>query len=222
MAAESKRLFVYIFIAIILFVRDVVGQNCVTTCTELTSCASCIIGADPKTKPLQLMQKPEFILPTQSIYTLEYPCNISCKWNRLRQACSDSPLSDAMDDPNFVYPLEPGQGDFLRFDLYVRMGSSVYCESSTGNSHHGPRTRATHTARCSRISRRANTHGCHSISSICALPDGFFSLLRTMPEIHAVMFHPCNFFQHLISTSFSTVYNSRIYCLQDITFPNRS
>jgi hypothetical protein len=139
MAAGSKRLFVYIFVAIILFVRDVASQNCIiTTCAELTSCTSCIIGADPKTKPLQLMQKPDFIFPVGlqrlNTYTLEYPCNISCKWNTLRQTCSDLPLTAATDDPNFIYPFMPGHAEYLgRFDLYIRMEATVFCESSTGN-----------------------------------------------------------------------------------------
>jgi hypothetical protein len=218
-------------IACFLFARDVDGQ-CNPQCSELTSCTSCIIGDDPKKYFLQILQKPEFILPQRlrilNSYELEYPCNRSCQWDTRRKSCSDMPLSAAIDNPDFVYPYWPEDLESMRFDLYLRMANSVYCESSTGTSHNNLQTincvclvRDT-VVRCLVISSRASTHRCHTFSAICALPERFVSLLRSLPKIHTVLCHPCNLHCHVTSNAFLSALDPRMYFLQDRIHPNRS
>ena len=125
-----------------LIVRVVAGCECV----KLTKCASCIVGRDDYTYPLQLMQKPEFFPPPQQqglgydfrkFPAQPFSCNISCQWNQNNKSCSDfSVRHSPPDDKNFVYPvglLPDGQPDeSSRFDIYSRMGESRNCNDPYG------------------------------------------------------------------------------------------
>jgi hypothetical protein len=178
-------------ILLVRYVAGVPGCTFPPECTKLTTCASCVIGDDPSNHGLQILQRPDFFPPNSLLslnsYTLDYPCNTSCKWDKLRKSCTDLPRSSPMNDRvNFVYPLDLGMPESALFDLYSRMAASKYCESETGNSCREVRMPF---APSWLIGSRRNTCGRCYVPSVHAFPHRLLSLLWTLSELYAVLHH---------------------------------